>query len=247
MKHVTEEDLIAYQLGEPTRQTVVSQIAAHLEICSLCAGHAEEIAQTLRIFTADPVPAPNLDHAWQRLRVTLPPLQPARPRWSAGAWLRVALPVLAMLLVASFFTLRYRTHALSVTPPTAHLAPGPLSEQPRDAEIANHLEDAERLLTVLSHEPGAPDAATRARAEELLMQNAVYVHQARAAGDLPEASVLEDLGRTLTLLNHAPGRDEGWHLRMELNANGLLLDIRILQQNDVHDQVAGTARSLGTR
>jgi hypothetical protein len=54
----------------------------------------------------------------------------------------------------------------------------------------------------------------------------------RAQGDLGTASVLESLGRVLTNIDHAPELDDGWHLRLEWNTKGLLLDIRILRQND---------------
>ena len=237
MKHLTEDDLLAYQLGEPTGQKA-AEIAAHLELCSRCAEEAGQIAETLRIYSADAVPAPNLDHAWQRLRGNLPVLEASRPRWFGAGWWRVALPVLAMLLMVGGLLLRMRPHAA----PVAQLPPGPLSEQPRDAQIAAHLDEAERLLTVVSHEAGTPDASTRAQAEKLLIENAAYMREARTAGDLPEASVLEDLGRTLTLLHHAPRRDDGWHVRMELNASGLLLDIRILQQNGAQSPAAAPAR-----
>jgi len=55
---------------------------------------------------------------------------------------------------------------------------------------------------------------------------------AHDSGDLAEASVLENLGRVLTTMDHEPARDSGWHIRFEMNTDGLLLDIRILRQND---------------
>lgn len=231
MNHVPEHELIAYQMGEAKESPA---IAEHLEQCSLCAQSAEELAETLRVFSGDVVSTPNVDHAWQRLRVSLPPAQPVSRRWTARHWLRLILPAFAVIVLASFATLRRRA------PRYAHLPPGPLSAQRHDPEMGMHLEQAERLLTTISHEHGSLDATTRAQAQQLLLQNAVYVRQARASGDLSEASVLEDLGRTLTTLDHQQDADQGWRLHMELNANGLLLDIRILQQNGLPAENTGT-------
>lgn len=243
MKHSTEEELTAYQMREPEHIEQDLAVAAHLEQCSQCVARAEQIAQTLRVFSADHVPMPDMDHAWQRLRGNLPPVFPVRTRQTNTRWRWLWVPVCATLLIGSALTLHIRTPAAS-----SGTHSGPLTEQPQspddaamlpqDRGIAMHLEGAERLLTVVSHEPGALDAATRAQVRQLLLTNAVYVRQARASGNLPEVSILEDLGRTLTTLNHEP--DRGWHVRMEFNTNGLLLDIRLLQQNRTHPQPAGT-------
>ncbi len=80
-------------------------------------------------------------------------------------------------------------------------------------------------------EPLDPD--TRAQAQALLVGNAFYVQTARQQGDLADAALLEKLGRVLTSVDHDPPADStgGWHVRLELNTNGLLLDLRILRQN----------------
>src|SRR5437879_13787316 len=77
MKHFSEEELIAYQLHESSDEGPISR---HLESCSECADVSESIAETLRVFSADPVPQPNLEHNWQRLRGSLGVLTPQRSR-----------------------------------------------------------------------------------------------------------------------------------------------------------------------
>ena len=77
MKHFSEEELIAYQLHESQDENAISR---HLESCSECADLSESIAETLRVFSADPVPQPNLEHNWQRLRGNLGVLTPQRSR-----------------------------------------------------------------------------------------------------------------------------------------------------------------------
>ena len=75
--------------------------------------------------------------------------------------------------------------------------------------------------------------STRGQAHNLLLKNAVYVRNARDNGDLAEAAVLENFGRVLTTLDNEPSTAHSTlRLRLEMNTSGLLLDIRILRQND---------------
>lgn len=234
MKHVLEEELIAYQMGEGGAEEAVRE---HLELCADCAAMSESIAETLRVFSAEPVPRADVEHAWQRLRGGLPALAPQPrgrlrlPRWQ-WIWPASGVAVAAALLVifvgvSSHRSAEHRRGDLTIQ------RPGPLTEQPADPAITSHLDSAERLLTEVNHASGSLDEATRSQAHDLLLKNAVYVHKARDEGDLAEASVLENLGRVLTTLDHeSVATSSGWHIRVEMNTDGLLLDIRILRQND---------------
>jgi hypothetical protein len=237
MKHFSEEDLIAYQLHESSDEGAISR---HLENCSECADLSESIAETLRVFSADPVPQPNLDHNWQRLHSSLSVLTPERRRsldlfrWH-WVWPVAGLATAVLVLLTGFGTHFYRTsevrHNIAVN---GH---GPLTTEPTDPAIANHLKAAERLLTEVNNSSGSLDDATREQAHNLLLNNAVYVRDARDSGDLAEAAVLENFGRVLTTLDNEPQTPHStWRLRLEMNTSGLLLDIRILRQNDDHSQ-----------
>ena len=230
-QHPSEEELIALQLGDAENEP---SLRAHVELCASCATLSESIAETLRVFSADAVPAPNLDHNWQRLRGSLPALHrsSAKPRlsrwwiWSSGAVFAAMLAVLA-------FTIRPH-HPVLVSEEHATLQrPGPLSNQPADPALAQQISSAERLLTQVNHTSGPLDDSTRAEAHELLLRNAVYIRTARQRGDLGAASVLEELDPVLTSIDHeSRAGEQGLHLRMEWNTRGLLLDLRILEQND---------------
>lgn len=237
--HLSEEELIGYQLGEMAESAAM---ARHLEQCALCSEMAESIAETLRVFSADPVPEADVEQAWQRLRGSLPLLsassgQPAKRRWMAGwrkplAWTTGAA-LAACLSGLSVVRLARAPGVLPGLSKTAKLPAGPLTVYPRDEELAAHLGDAERLLTELDHSAGPLDAGARERAAQLMLTNALYVQRAQREGDMAQASVLEELGRTLTTLEHEPAKpNKSWDVRMEMNTGGLLLDIRILQQND---------------
>jgi hypothetical protein len=236
MKHFSEEDLIAYQLHESSDERTISM---HLESCSECADLSESIAETLRVFSADPVPQPDLEHNWQRLRGNLRVLTPERPRgfelfrWH-WAWPVAGLATAALILLTVFGT---HIHRIDTRHNIAVNGHGPLTTEPTDPSIANHLDAAERLLTEVNNSSGPLDDATREQAHSLLLQNAIYVRNARDSGDLAEAAVLENFGRVLTTLdNEPPTSHSTWRLRLEMNTSGLLLDIRILRQNDDHSQ-----------
>jgi hypothetical protein len=241
MKHFSEEELIAYQLRETSDEAAIYR---HLESCITCADLSESIAETLRVFSADPVPQLDLEHNWQRLRGNLRVLTPdsrsrfdfLRRRW---AWPAVGFIAATMVLFAVFGMHAHRTfdakrsHAVN-----GH---GPLTTEPTDPAIANHLDAAERLLTEVNNSSGPLDDTTREQAHHLLLQNAVYVRNAKDSGDVAEAAILENFGRVLTTLdNEPPTTHSAWRLRLEMNTSGLLLDIRILRQNDDHSQ--GTAQ-----
>jgi hypothetical protein len=237
MKHFSEEELIAYQLHESSGEGAV---ARHLESCPECADLSESIAETLRVFSADPVPQPDLERNWQKLRGNLSVLTPERRSVfelfrGSWAWPSVGFATAALVLLTVFGMRIHRTsetrHTLAVN---GH---GPLTTEPTDPAIANHLDAAERLLTEVNNSSGTLDDTTREQAHSLLLQNAVYVRSARESGDLAEAAVLENFGRVLTTLdNEPPTEHSSWRLRLEMNTSGLLLDIRILRQNDDHSQ-----------
>jgi hypothetical protein len=232
-QHRSEEELIEFHLDESADAPAIRN---HLETCDRCDALSESIAKTLRVYSAEPVPEANLEHSWQRLRGHLTVLGNApQRRFSLSRWLLpvggVALTAIVLLL---FITWRPQHAKPAPSEQQASVVrQGPLTAAPTDPLIAAQLESAERLLTEVNHTTGPLDESTRSQAHDLLLKNAMYIQSARQRGDLGTGFVLEDLGRVLTTIDHAPkSEDGGWHLRMEWNTKGLLLDIRILQQND---------------
>jgi hypothetical protein len=224
-----EQELIAFHLGEPCDETA---IRARLQEDETFAALSESVARTLRVFSAEPVAAPDTDSAWQRLRTTLPVLEKEpKSRW--WRWfVLVPVGVVAALLVGVGLLLP-RLRSRQVQPDETgiiHLTP-PAGSTDAQA-MAAHLDRAERWLTVVNHASAPLDDETRAEGQKLLLNNAVYMKDARANGDLPDAYALERLGRVLTTANHA--NENGVQLRVEMNTDGLLFDLRILRQNHSH-------------
>ncbi len=237
MTQYTENDLIAYHLGEPCDDAGIREA---LEQDVALAELSQSIAITLRVFSAKPVPTPDTEKVWQQMRATLPLLQTAAKhrgglRW---AWWAVG-PALGLALLLVTVTRLHGRHSMEQADRSGALQQIRLTKEPiQDPEIGQHLDRAERWLTEVNHAAQPLDTDQRTEAQGLLLRNAVYVRMAREHGDLPDAAVLERLGLVLTAAEHDPGTaEDGWHIRLEMNTNGLLLDIRILRQN--HAEHAG--------
>ena len=177
----------------------------------------------------------DLDRNWQRLRGALPPLYAAPVKATRRKWLWSSAVACSAMFALFAFTFKPHSNPRESIPAARAVLqrPGPLSNQPADPALAQQISSAERLLTEVNHTSGPLDDSTRAEAHELLLRNAVYIRTARQRGDLGAASVLEELDPVLTSIDHQPRAGEpGMHLRMEWNTRGLLLDLRILEQND---------------
>ena len=93
MKHVTEEELMAYRDGESRDR---AGVAAHLEECPECARQLKQIEAVLSTLNALPVPEPGEDYG-QRVWRQIAPRLPETKAWqthtkcvSACWWLRLA-------------------------------------------------------------------------------------------------------------------------------------------------------------
>lgn len=224
-----EQELIAYHLGEPCDEKA---IRTRLQTDDAYAALSESIQRTLRVFSAEPVPEPDTQAAWQHLRNSLPVLEPAK---KIHFWKRFALVpagVIAVLLLAAAFLVPRLLRKPAMPDEAGVIQLRPPVTDVATQDVSNHLDHAERWLTVVNHATAPLDAHTQAEGERLLASNAVYLRDARSRGDLPDAFALERLGRVLTSA-HNTG-ESGVQLRVEMNTDGLLFDLRILRQNHSH-------------
>jgi hypothetical protein len=237
MKHLSEEQLIAYQDGEISgRETA----AAHINSCAECKAELNRLAEMLAAYQALPVPDPGEDYGrrvWQQIA---PRLAEKRSRW----WqlfleprrLTAAGLVAALLLVAFL--------AGRVSKRVDHGDAALTAEQVRQRvlllAVGEHLGRSEMVLMEIANaEPEGTSvkqvnlSSQRRRAEELLDENRLYRQTALQEGDTGIANVLDELERVLLDVAHSPGNvtpAQFKSIRQRIDDDGLLFKVRVLTQ-----------------
>lgn len=235
MKHLTEEELIAY------REDVVEQRAAiseHLAACEECRAELERIEAVLAALDTLPVPDPGADYGrrvWQQIAPGLPEKREhwwqslLEPRRLGAVGAIVVLAVAAF--VAGRFTKRNRVEDNIAS-----------KEQVRErvlvVAVGEHLGRSEMMLVELSNaEPSNPAqkqvniSAEQHRAEDLLQENRLYRQTALQEGDAGLASVLGELERVLLDVAHSPEEVTPKQLeaiRRKIEARGILFRVRVV-------------------
>jgi anti-sigma-K factor RskA len=235
MKHVTEEQLIAYREGETSDREAV---ASHIAECAECRAEFERIEAVLRALDAIPVPQRGEDYGprvWQQIAPRLPE-KPGRG-WSlwfdARRW--AALGAVAALVIAAFVAGRLTKKDNNTTPP---LSAQQVRERVLVVAVGEHLGRSEMVLVELSNaaptNPGQKQidiSAEQKRAEDLLSENRLYRQTAAEQGDAALASVLDELERVLLDVAHSPqeitpAKLESLQKRIE--ARGILFKVRVV-------------------
>lgn len=237
MKHMTEEELIAYREGVTMERAV---IAEHLAACEECRAELERIEAVLAALDTLPVPDPGNDYGrrvWQQIATRLPE-KPARwwQSWFEPKRL-VALGAVAALVVAAFVIGRSTKPGSS---PDLTATKEQVRERVLVVAVGEHLGRSEMMLVELSNvEPNNPAqkkvniAAEQRRAEDLLDENRLYRQTALEEGDTALASVLDDLERVLLDVAHSPDQVTPAQLekiRQKIEARGILFKVRVVSK-----------------
>jgi hypothetical protein len=240
MKHLTEEELIAYREGEPTQREA---IAEHLTSCTACRAELERIEAVLSTLDHFPVPerGPEYGRAvWQQIAPRLP--EKAGRGWRA--WLEprrwAAVGVMAAVVIAAFIAGRWtKKPEPGAGVPAASVAQ--VRQRVLVLAVGEHLGKSEMVLMELANaapsEPGQKEiniSAEQKRAEDLLDANRLYRETALHDGDAALASVLDDLERVLLDVAHSP--DELTPAKLEslqkrIEAHGILFKVRVVGQD----------------
>jgi len=237
MKHMTEEELIAYREGVAEQRTVISD---HLAACKECRGELARIEAVLAALDTLPVPDPGADYGRQVWKEIAPRLAEKPGRWWQ-VWLEsrrlAAAGGIVALIVAAFVAGRITNRRGAVD----NIAS---KEQVRErilvVAVGEHLGHSERMLVELSN--AAPDgpkqkevdiSAEQRRAEDLLQENRLYRRTALQEGDAGLASVLDELERVLLDVAHSP--DEVTPAQLEaiqkkIEARGILFKVRVVNK-----------------
>jgi hypothetical protein len=235
MKHLSEEELIAYQDGERAGREAV---AAHINSCAECQAELNRLAEMLAAYQALPVPDPGEDYGrrvWQQIA---PRLEEKRSHW----WqlfleprrLTTAGLVAALLLVAFL--------AGRVSKRVDHGDAALTAEQVRQRvlllAVGEHLGRSEMVLMEIAN--AEPEGASvkqvnlssqRRRAEDLLDENRLYRQTALQEGDTGIANVLDELERVLLDVAHSSGNmtpAQFKSIRQRIDDDGLLFKVRVL-------------------
>ena len=235
MKHMTEEELIAYKEGVAARRAVIAQ---HLAACEECRAELERIEAVLAALDTLPVPNPGDDygrHVWQQIA----PRLPERPARWWQEWLDPkrlgTLAAVAGLLVIAFLAGRITKRG----PTGVDVAnKDQIRERILVVAVGEHLGRSERMLVELSNAAPLNPAqkqvnisAEQSRAEDLLDENRLYRQTALQEGDTALASVLDDLERVLLDVAHSPDEITPAQLekiRQKIEARGILFKVRVV-------------------
>ncbi len=237
MKHMTEEELIAYREGVAEQRAVIS---GHLEACEECRGELGRIEAVLAALDTLAVPDPGADYGRQVWKEIAPRLAEKPGRWWE-VWLEprrlTAAGAIVALIIAAFVAGRFTKRGV----PADNIAN---KEQVRErvlvVAVGEHLGHSERMLIELSNE--APDdpkqkevniSAEQHRAEDLLQENRLYRQTALQEGDAGLASVLDELERVLLDVAHSPEEVTPAQLeaiQKKIEGRGILFKVRVVNK-----------------
>jgi hypothetical protein len=235
MKHLSEEQLIAYQDSESAGRDAA---AAHINSCAECQEELHRLAEMLAAYQALPVPDPGEEYGrrvWQQIA---PRLKEKRSHWWQ-AFLEprrlTAAGLVAALLLVAFLAGRV---SKQVDHGDAALTANQVRQRVLLLAVGEHLGRSEMVLMEIAN--AGPEGASvkqvnlssqRRRAEELLDENRLYRQTALQQGDIGIANVLDELERVLLDVANSPGNvtpAQFKSIRQRIDDGGLLFKVRVL-------------------
>jgi hypothetical protein len=252
MNHLSEEELIAHFYGEDANRAATRQ---HLDGCAECSIAFAEIESDLGVLKA--VEAPARDEAygravWASIAGSLPVYEVQKRSWLHGRLLPVLsyAAVCALLVAGAFVAGRQWEHARQ--PKTTEIkTPAPVQEHVVLVVLNDHLDRSERLLVELKHADADSEemvSPMRDEARSLLAANRICRQNAAEQDDPALATALEHLDHVLAELASQPGGLNAatiTKLQNEMNADGLLFEVRVLRSRIAKHPKAGNRRSMG--
>lgn len=254
MKHVTEEEMIAHLYGESENTAAVEK---HLAGCDACAQAFAELKRDLGNVDRVEAPARDADYGervWAAIAPSLPVYE-VRRRWWASGWMKGLGYAAACALLAACAFYAGRVWEQRQQPPMAHAAPKtPPAKQPIVVVVLDdHLDRSERFLVQLKHadvDPAQMATPLRDEARSLLTANRVCRKNLGQADDPELSTALDHLDRLLAEAANEPGGLNAQaitKLQDEMNADGLLFEVRVLRSRVMDKKAAiGHASKGGT-
>jgi hypothetical protein len=237
MKHLTEEQLLAYREGDARDRDAA---AAHLHECPQCREEQQKIEAVFAALDAMPVPDPGDNYeqrVWQQLAPKLPE---KRAHWWEGMFNVRRLAVvgaMAAVVLAAFWAGRITKKG----PPAGEVADaGKVRERVLLVAVGDHLGRSEMILVELANtspEKGQKTiniSAEQKRAEDLVEENRLYRQTALKEGDTAMASTLEELERVLLEVANSPDEvtpAQFESLQKRIESKGILFKVRVVNQD----------------
>jgi hypothetical protein len=251
MKHLTEEELTEHYYGKGGGK---AQVAQHLEACGDCAFSYTGLQYDLDELKALEPPARDESYGervWAAIAPSLAVYQVERRRWlNAGLWKALSYATAcALLLGGGFYAGRIWEQKQQPQVTAAKIPPPEVKQHVVVVVLSDHLDRSERLLVELKHaDAGSADMVSpmRDEARSLLAANHICKKNAEQAGDPALQTALDHLDRLLAELANQPGGLSPAtiaRLQDEMNANGLLFEVRVLRSRIPDQEAAGRSRS----
>jgi hypothetical protein len=253
MKHLNEEELIEHYYKADASS------AKHLARCAECAQAYAALQSDLAALQFPAPPARDVaygEQVWASISSSLLRYEPHKKSWlHGGLWRGLSYASSgALLLACAFYAGRIWEHKQPQTTVAANSAPvqqmavppappsppqpQPATPQPRQLVVVvlgDHLDRSEQLLVELKHADASNAeliSPLRDEARSLLSANRLCRRKARNSDDPALAAALDRLDSLLTeLANQKEELDAAAITRLqdEMNADGLLFEVRVLR------------------
>lgn len=259
MKHLTEEEMIAEVYGEGGNTAAVER---HLEDCAECTQAFADLKRDLG--DLDRVEAPARDGAYgERVWAAIAPLLPVYAKekrrwwesgWSTNRWMNgLSYAAACALLVATAFYAGQVWERRQHQQPAAHEEhKAPQTRQPIVVVVLDdHLDRSERFLVQLKHadvDSAQMASPLRDEARNLLAANRVCRKNLAQTDDPELATALDHLDSLLAEAANEPGGLNAQaisRLQDEMNADGLLFEVRVLRSRISDRKAAGANAAKG--
>jgi hypothetical protein len=263
MKHLNDEELIEHYYGKDPRQHSFGEdrdagdAARHIASCAECGANYTALQADLSDLAGFNPPLRDAEYG-QRVWESIARLLPERPE-RRQLWMRLDLwrglayaAAAAVLLAATFYAGRIWEHSRAPLPTAKSPASAPAPKQVVVVVMSDYLDRSERLLVVLKH-TDADDSdmlpPLRDEARNLLPANRICQREAEKSDDPELEKTLNALDRLLAELADQPGDFDPaavMRLQKEMNADGLLFEVRVLRSRiPATEQARGTASEGG--
>ncbi len=248
MTHLTEEELIEhyYSKGGGTA-------SRHLEGCAECAEAYDALQNDLaQMMPAEPPTrdASYGERVWQSLAPSLPVYETPRRSWRrVSLWKGLSYAALCALLVAgAFFTGRQWERGRQPRIDVAKTVSPEVKQHVVLVVLSDHLDRSERLLVELKHADADTASPLPEQARTLLTANRICRQNAASIDDPSLDNALDRLDHVLAelaSLQASPDPAALARLQNEINADGLLFEVRVLRSRIPYRQAVTAARPNG--